>query len=113
MSAGAEAKDHSVSEVAARGEAIYEKRLRQQVEIPENIGKLLLLDIQTERYEIGDDRIVLARRLRAKNPAATLYGLRIGYPAASAIGATLRPFNEMTEEEIAKLRRGAADEDIG
>jgi hypothetical protein len=73
-------------EIAERGQAIYEEHIRTQVET-ENIGKMLLIDITTGRWEMGDDRIPLSRSLRAQNPNAVIYGLRVGFPTAEKIGA--------------------------
>lgn len=75
----------SEDEVVDRGKAIYEQQICDQVQ-KENIGKLMLVDIMTGHWEIGEDRIVSARKLRALNPDAVMYGLRIGYPAAEKIG---------------------------
>ncbi len=41
----------------------------------------------------------IAARARARNPNTRLYGLRIGYPAASAIGTTLRPLREEPSDD--------------
>ena len=110
MSTQAGLRRYTVDEVVERGQAVYENGVRDQVETKDNLGKLLLLDIETGHYVIGDDRIELARRLRAENPDAMLYGLKIGYPAATAIGTTLRPLSQMSEAEIQRLERGHSDE---
>lgn len=73
-------------EVVERGKAIYEQEIRALVEA-DNIGKLMLVDVTTGHWEIGEDRIASARKLRALNPDAVMYGLRIGYPAAEKMGS--------------------------
>ena len=73
-------------EIAARGKALYEQTIRAQVE-PAHVGSLLLVDIETGAWQVGDDRIPLSRALRALNPNAVLFGLRVGYPSAEKIGA--------------------------
>lgn len=72
-------------EVVERGKAVYEQQIRAQVE-KDNIGKLMLIDVTTGHWEIGEDRIISARKLRALNPDAVMYGMRIGYPAAEKMG---------------------------
>ncbi len=72
---------YSREEVAERGEAIYEQKIRTKVE-SESAGKYLVLDIETGEYEIDQDDLVATKRMMAKRPDAVLYGLRIGYPAA-------------------------------
>lgn len=76
-------------EIVRRGEELYARNLRELVEIPENIGKIISIDIETGEYEIDDDPVLPARRLQARRPGAALYGKRIGYNAAFALGGTL------------------------
>ncbi len=83
-------------EVVTRGKALYEKDIRAQVE-EGNVGRLLLVDVTTGNWVIGEDRIEMARRLRARNPEAQNYGMRVGYPATTAIGSSLRPSNEANQ----------------
>ena len=80
----------SGEEIGRRGEELYEKSIRAQVETEENIGKLVSIDIETGDYEIGDDTSIDAPlRLHAKHPGAAIYTLRIGYNAAVALGGVL------------------------
>jgi N12 class adenine-specific DNA methylase len=60
------------------------------VEVPENIGKIISIDIETGDYELADDFLAGAMRLQAKHPDAAIYGIRIGYNAVVAFGGTLR-----------------------
>ena len=76
---------YSREEVAARGEAIYEQKIRPNVE-SQSKGKYLVLDIETGEYEIDQDDLVATKRVMAKHPNAVMYGLRIGYPAAYRLG---------------------------
>ncbi|MGM0490563.1 MAG: hypothetical protein ACQESR_27880 [Planctomycetota bacterium] len=76
---------YSREEVATRGEAIYERDIRPNVE-SETKGKYLVLDIETGEYEIDQDDLVATKRVMARCPNAVLYGLRIGYPAAYRLG---------------------------
>ncbi len=56
-------------------------RLRPQIETPENIGKLILLNLDSGDYEIAEDEIGFAAsaRVRERHPDANLFALRIGY----------------------------------
>ena len=78
--------EYSLDEVVERGQAIYDQSIRGLVETPENIGKLLMVDILTGDWVMGTDRIEMGRRARAKNPDAVLYGVRIGYLVTEKIG---------------------------
>ena len=79
----------SGEEIVRRGEDIYEQRLRASVEDDNNIGKVISIDIETGDYEIGTDPVSTGKRLMAKHPGAAIYGKRIGYNAAFALGGTL------------------------
>lgn len=76
-------------DIAQRGEELYQKQIRAQVEIPENIGKIISIDLNTSHYEIDHDLLVACHRLRAKQPNALLWTERVGYDAVYAIGGTL------------------------
>ena len=72
-----------------RGTDWYETRLRDLVETDENIGKQLVIDIETGEYEIDESSLEASLRMLQRKPDAALYGVRIGYDAAYAIGGTL------------------------
>jgi hypothetical protein len=64
-----------------RAQDLY-ARLREKVEIAENIGKFIVLDVESGDYEIDDQGIESSRRLQDRHPGAVLYALRIGYKTA-------------------------------
>ena len=73
-------------EVVERGKEIYEQSIRAEVEA-ENVGRLLMIDVTTGNWVLGEDRIEMARRLRERNPDAANFGMRVGYPTAEKIGS--------------------------
>jgi hypothetical protein len=77
---------YTADEVAARGEALYEHRIRPHVEATQQ-GKFVVVDIETGEYEIDVDDLAATKRALAKRPDAVLYGLRIGYPTAYRLGS--------------------------
>lgn len=79
----------SREEIAHRGQELYEKAIRLQVETIENIGKIIFINIETGEYEIGDDLAATSLKLQAKHPNTALWGERIGFNAVYAIGGTL------------------------
>ena len=81
----------SNEEIDRRGQELYESKIRAQVETPENIGKQIVIDVETGEYEIDEDGLKASHRLLAKHPNAALYGLRIGYNAVYTIGGVLTP----------------------
>jgi hypothetical protein len=75
-------------EIIQHGKELY-KKLRPQVEIAENIGKLISINVETGEYEIGDDLLVTSRRLQAKQADAAIWAERIGYDAVYGVGGSL------------------------
>ncbi len=79
----------SSDEVARRGKALYEQKIRAQVETEENIGKMVVIDVETGEYDIDETGVESARRLHAKHPDAALFGIRIGYNVAASFGGVM------------------------
>lgn len=86
----------TIPDVSTRAHEMYENVLRKQIETEDNIGKILLLDVETGHYEIDESGIAANKRLRATypntNPMA-LFAIRIGYNAVYAIGGTITRTN--------------------
>jgi hypothetical protein len=76
-------------EVGRRGEELYEKSIRAKVETDENIGKMVIIDIETGEYEVDETGREAAQHLHAKHPNAALYGKRIGYNVAFSFGGVM------------------------
>lgn len=79
----------SSEEIVCRGQELYERKIRPRVETEENIGKQIVIDVETGDYEIDADGLAASHRLLAKHPGAALYGARIGYDAVYALGGAL------------------------
>ena len=75
----------SSTEIAQRGQALYDQQLRAQVEA-NHPGQFLVLDIETGDYEIDVDDVAAIQRAKAKHPDAALYILRVGAPTAYRLG---------------------------
>lgn len=73
-------------------EQLYDN-LRLSVETPQNIGKLILLDVGSGDYEINDSPDDLGlealRRLQSRHPGAVPHALRIGYRTAVSFCGSL------------------------
>jgi hypothetical protein len=80
----------SGEEIHRRGEALYHQRLRRLVETPENVGKEIVIDVETGDYAIDESGLAASHHLLARHPGAALYGLRIGYNAVYALGGEVR-----------------------
>lgn len=78
----------SGEEVARRGKERY-MNLRVQVEVEENIGKIIAIDVETGDYEIGDDLLATSLQLKSRHPNAEMWAERIGFNAVYTVGGTL------------------------
>jgi hypothetical protein len=79
----------SPEEIGKRGRQWYAQTIRAQVETPENIGRIVCIDIETGDFEIADENLTAAERLQSRHPDAAIYGIRIGYNAVYALGGIL------------------------
>lgn len=79
----------SRDEVAHRGKSLYQAGIRAQVEVPDNIGKMVIIDIETGDFAVDELGLDSADALRARHPHARLYGIRIGYNVAESLGGLM------------------------
>lgn len=79
----------SSEEVAKRAYQLYESKIRQEVEIEENIGNMVIIDIERGDYEVDETGLQAAHNLYAKHPYARLFGIRIGYNVAASLGGVM------------------------
>mgnify|MGYP001797676053 FL=1 len=79
----------SREEVARRAKQLYESSIRQRVEVEENIGKMVIIDIETGDYEVDETGLKASRKLSKKHPNARLFGIRIGYNVAISFGGVM------------------------
>lgn len=79
----------SREEVARRARQLYENTIRQQVEVDENIGKMVIIHFESGDYEVDKTGLKAARKLSAKHPNSRLFGIRIGYNVALSFGGVM------------------------
>ena len=85
-----------VSESAIEQKAwqVYQQ-IRSQVETPDNIGRMIIIDADSGDYEIGDDTgLDASRRLRDRRPNSQRFGIRIGYKFAASFDGELERLSE-------------------
>ena len=71
--------------IGERAQRVYDEKIRLQVE-RQHIGEFLVLDIETEDYEVDSNRHLALERAEARHPGGQFYILRVGYPAAVHLG---------------------------
>jgi hypothetical protein len=79
----------SSEEVAKLAYQMYESKIRREVEMEVNTGKMVIIDIETGEYEVDEAGIKAAHNFYAKNPCARLFGICIGYNVAASLGGVM------------------------
>ena len=78
---------YSKEEFARRGNEIYGRDIRPQVEA-NNVGKIVVIDIETGAWEIDADEVAASKRLEARNPDAQTWMVRVGSPYVRRFGSS-------------------------
>jgi hypothetical protein len=79
---------YSAEETARRGDEIYERQVRAQVEA-DNLGRVVAIDVESGAYMVDDNALVASERLLAERPEAEIWCVRIGHRALHRIGRGL------------------------
>ena len=70
---------YSAEETARRGDELYERNVRAQVEA-DNRGRVVAIGVETGAYAVDDTAVGAARCLRTDHPEAEIWFVRIGHP---------------------------------
>ena len=76
---------YSPEETAQRGDEIYERAIRPNVETT-HYGKVVAIDIDTESYIIADNALAASESLLKQYPKAEIWCVRVGHRALHRIG---------------------------
>ncbi len=76
---------YSAEETARRGDDIYERKIRSQVEAT-NRGKVVAIDIESGAYVVAENALAASERLLAERPDAEIWCVRIGHRALHRLG---------------------------
>ncbi len=77
---------YSKEEAARRGDEIYERDIRSQVE-PQHNDEIVALDLDTGAWELDTDEDAAADRLEARLPDAQIWVVRVGSRYVRRFGA--------------------------
>ena len=72
--------------LAGGGQALYDEKIRAQVETPENLGKIVVINIETGDFDIDQDGLTANKQALARNPDGAFDGVRVGYEAVESLG---------------------------
>ena len=76
---------YSKEEHARRGDEIYERQVRPQVEAG-NQGKIVAIDVETGAFEVAEDTLTASQRLLTHYPEAQIWCVRIGHRGVHRFG---------------------------
>jgi hypothetical protein len=79
---------YSKEEAARRGDEIYDRDVRAQVE-PQRNGEIVAIDLDTGAWEVDPDQDTAADRLEARLPDAQIWVVRAGSRYITRFGAGL------------------------
>jgi hypothetical protein len=79
----------SPEKVGELAQELYDNSIEQEVVSAENIGKMVIIDIQTGDYEVDEDGLSASERLNERHPDGALFGIRIGYNVAASLGGMM------------------------
>lgn len=80
---------YSKEEHARRGEDLYQRQVRPQVERGHH-GEIVAIDIETGDFELAGDTLTASERLLTRRPTAQIWCVRIGHRAVHRFGPRLR-----------------------
>ncbi len=80
---------YSEEEFARRGDEIYDRVVAPRIG-KEDEGKFVVIDIETEDFEVGDDEIATSHRVMERNPDAQMWLTRVGSRYAYRFGPRFR-----------------------
>ena len=73
---------------------LYEDSIKAKVELPENIGKMVIIDIETGDYEVDKNGLQAAKRLNARHENTRLFSIRIGYSVTASFSGVMERMNK-------------------
>ena len=76
-------------EIVTRGQELYERQLRAKLDNEQNLGKILVIDVESGEYELDSDEIAASRRAAKRFAGHPQYMLRVGYDAVHTFGPSL------------------------
>jgi len=68
---------YSAEETARRGDALYEREIRDRVE-PAQRGKVVAIDVDGGEHVVADNALTASERLLARHPDAQIWCVRVG-----------------------------------
>lgn len=74
----------AAEEIVRLGKEFYYRDILPQIEAG-NEGRVVAIDVRSGEFELADNALVSAARLRQRLPAATVFFMRVGYPTMARV----------------------------
>ena len=68
--------------IGEKCEKIYEDTIKPHIDLEQERGKFVVIDVHSGDYEIDKRDAVATRRLIKRRPTAFTYAIRVGFPTA-------------------------------
>ncbi|MBC8101284.1 MAG: hypothetical protein H7Z41_01675 [Cytophagales bacterium] len=78
------------TEIAQRAKTVYERHIQHEIK-PDDVGKYLVIDLETGEYEMDSDDVAASMRAYEKKPVAERYCIRIGHRTTGAFRSLRLP----------------------
>ena len=88
-----EVKKVKFQDISKIGKAIYKDKILDTL-LPEDKGKIVVIDVTTGNYLIGDDDTELSLKLEEMNPQSLTWAERVGYRAVYSFGGHIIPVKQ-------------------
>ncbi len=72
----------SLKAIAEKGEKIYLEAIKPHIDLEQERGNFVVIEVETGDYEIDRRDAVATRRLLDRHPEAVTYAVRVGRPTA-------------------------------
>ncbi|MEG4252748.1 hypothetical protein QUB37_04860 [Microcoleus sp. AT3-A2] len=79
----------SREEAPPRAKHLYKSSILPKIDLEENVGKMVIMDIETGDYKVDKNALYAADYVSAKHPNARLLRIRIGYKLAASLGSVI------------------------
>ena len=86
---GTTQRRYGKEDFARRGDALYEKAIRPQLQASDE-GKFAAIDIETGEFALDADELRAGNKLRKRIPDAQIWMVRVGSRAVHRIGGRVR-----------------------
>ena len=103
-------------DAATVGRAIYEEKILPKLG-PDDQGKVVVIDVNSGDYEIADQHMTAATRLRERQPEAYTWAERVGFPTVHRMPFRFTygslPINEMKRRRQERHDQGQSGDSDG